>query len=459
MAGIGFALRRLTRRDDYLGLLQAYGHSALITSGPWLFTIASLATVNLLSASRVPSGTLDLFRTVLIYNFCFSLVLCGPIVLVATRTLADMIYARSLVGGPSLLIGSLWLAFGAGLLVTIPFYGLAVDMTPAVRVAAIANFLVIAGVWIVAVFLTALKDYHAITFTFAVGMLVAFPSCLLLAPSLGAAGMLWGFGAGMAIILFTLIARVFAEYPYDVRAPWAVLAQFRRYRELALLGLLANAAAWSDKWVMWFAPEHNLIAGAMRYYQHYDAAMFFAYLAMIPALAIFNVSVETTFFERYQAFYGDIQRHATLARIRRNHARLTDALFGGSRNLVVLQAAICAVGVFAAPRIVEAIGADFRQIGMLRFGLLGVLFHMLVIYVSTMLAYFDLRRLNIAYQTFFLVTNTGFTLLALEAGFPYYGYGYFVAALLTAVVGFAGLAIVLRRLPYITFVTNNSSLR
>ncbi len=50
MAGIGFALRKLTRRDDLIGVIQGYAHSALAATGPWLFTVASLGAISTLTA-------------------------------------------------------------------------------------------------------------------------------------------------------------------------------------------------------------------------------------------------------------------------------------------------------------------------------------------------------------------------------------------------------------------------
>ena len=77
MAGIGFALRKLARRDDLLGVLQGYAHSAFIASGPWMFTILALAGINLVGRDLASADELTLFRVVIIYNFCFSVVLTG----------------------------------------------------------------------------------------------------------------------------------------------------------------------------------------------------------------------------------------------------------------------------------------------------------------------------------------------------------------------------------------------
>ena len=99
--------------------------------------------------------------------------------------------------------------------------------------------------------------------------------------------MLLGFSGGLAYILFLLIARVLAEYPYQVAHPFRFLSQFRQYWELALGGLLYNAAIWVDKWVMWFAPDSEVLASGMVSYPDYDTAMFLAYLSIVPSMAVF----------------------------------------------------------------------------------------------------------------------------------------------------------------------------
>ena len=39
MAGIGFELRKILKRDNLLSLLQAYSYAAVISSGPWILSI------------------------------------------------------------------------------------------------------------------------------------------------------------------------------------------------------------------------------------------------------------------------------------------------------------------------------------------------------------------------------------------------------------------------------------
>lgn len=459
MAGIGFALRKLARRDDLLGIVQGYAHSAFITSGPWMFTILALAGINVIGRTIVEDADLARFRVVVIYNFCFSVVLTGPLVLVATRFLADAIYAKRVEVAPGMLLACLGLANAVSALTAGPFYLLLSGLPAGMALAAIANFVVVAGIWVVSIFLSALKDYVTVTVAFAAGMFAGFVGSALLGAWLGPVGMLWGFTAGLAAIEFALIARVFAEYPYRVARLFDFLAYFRRYWDLALIGLVATLAVWVDKWIMWFAPEREVVTGAMVIYTPYDSAMFMAYLTIVPALTLFTVNIETRFFEHYQAFYRDIQRHATWAQIERNHRLIVTALLESSRNLVILQGAVCALAIFLAPAIVGALGLHFQQIGMFRFGALGALFQVLFLVCTVVLSYFDLRRRNLLAQTVYLVANGLFTLLFSDLGFAWYGYGYFMASLVAFVVAYLMVADALRRLPYFAFVANNPSVR
>src|ERR1035441_9184019 len=100
MAGIGFILRKLTRQDDLLGMARAFAHSTLATSGPWLFTVLSLGILILLGSTFGSLRELTEFRLIIIYNFAFTLVLTGPIVMVITRHLADSIHAQQVTDIP-----------------------------------------------------------------------------------------------------------------------------------------------------------------------------------------------------------------------------------------------------------------------------------------------------------------------------------------------------------------------
>lgn len=459
MAGIGFELRRLTQRDDLMGMVQGYLHSALVSSGPWLFTVLSIAAINMFSGSWASLSDLADFRIVIIYSFSFSLVLTGPVMLVATRYLADQIYGASVQQAPGMMLGAILVVFVTQAPIVFWFYGDYVTLPNSVRAAAIINYFLVTGVWIVSVFLTALKDFRSITRAFGGGMIAGFVCSVFLGQWYGTPGLLTGFNIGLATIMFTLVARIFAEYPYPITRPFEFLGHARKYWDLAVIGLIYNMAAWIDKWIMWFVPQREMLPSGMISYPNYDGAMFLAYLTIVPAMAVFIVNLETRFFEDYQKFYRDIQSHAVLERIQINHRNIIETLKESGRNVTILQACVAFLSVLLAPQFFEWAGISIFQIGMFRFGVLGAFCHVLLLFLTIILSYFDLRRKMLYVSLVFLVTNAVFTYISAQMGFAYYGYGYFLSCLVTLLFAYGVTAREVLRLPYLSFVLNNASVR
>lgn len=459
MAGIGFTLRKLTQRDDLIGILQGYAHSAVISTGPWIFTILSLGGINLIAGRLVDTEVLSLFRIVVIYNFAFSLVFTGPVLLVSTRYLADMIYQKNVEEAVGMMLACLGLTFLIAFPVVVYFYGFLTELEADVRVAAISNFFLATGIWTVSVFVSALKDYRTITLAFLVGMATAFGATVGLAEAGGTSGMLIGFNIGIAIILFTMIARVFAEYPYRIVNMFGFLGAFRKYWDLALIGFVFNAGVWVDKWIMWFAPGHETAAGYMVFFSNYDSASFLAYMTTIPTLSLFLLQVETSFFVHYKSFFSAVQNHASFGKIRELHSNIMVNMLGNLRTILILQGAITAVAILSAPKIFQLFDINFLQLGIFRFVTLGAFFHTLIQILSIALAYFDLRRMMLWVNLVFLVTNAAFTWIAMNAGIGYYGAGFMAASVVTFIFAYGLTSFQVGRLPYLVFAGNNPSVQ
>jgi uncharacterized membrane protein len=459
MAGVGFALRRLAERGDLFGVVQAYAHSAAASSGPWLFTILCLAALTVQSLPIVGSEGVTLFRAIVTYNFAFSLVFSGGVVRVVTRCLADQIYERRADQAPGMLIGALLVLLLVQVPIAVPFYLFVVDLEPALQVHGLINYFLVTGLWLVGVFLTALRVYTAISLSFVFGLGLAFGLALIGGEWAGVEGMLIGFNLGLGAILFLLIVRVFAEYPYPSVRLFRFLAAFKPYWSLAVAGFLYNVAIWVDKWVMWLAPERERLASGFIHNGIYDSAMFLAYLSIVPSMAVFLLHLETRFYEKYLRFYREIENHATYERIEENHRALVSELIGGLRNLIVIQATISLLCIILAPRILDVLGVSYLQLGIFRFGVLGAFFHVLLLCLTIILSYFELRKQVLWLTIFFLATNTGFTFASLNQGFPYYGYGYFASALLSFLIGAMVSFRELGRIPYHTFITQPPTAR
>ncbi|MDO9711753.1 exopolysaccharide Pel transporter PelG [Paracraurococcus lichenis] len=459
MAGIGFPLRRLAQQDTLSGGLRAYLHAGIISSGPWLLTVLALGGIELFGRSLLAPEMVQRFSQVVIYNFAFSLVLSGPIVLVITRRLADHIHARDISEAPGMFIGALAVILAVQTALGLPFYGLVAALPLAERVLALIGLQLVGGIWLAAAFMSALKSFDSITAAFALGLATGIVGAVALTPDFGVAGMLAGFNAGLALVFFWLAARIFAEYPHPVARPFAFLGDLRRYWEFALVGLLYNAAIWVDKWIMWFAPGRSVVTGGMPSNPAYDGAMFLAYLTIVPSMALFLLAIETRFFETYLRFYRSIRNHATAAEIRRDHRAILRDLGQGLCSLAVLQAAVCYLAILVAPGLIGLARGGVEMVFIFRFGALGAACHMLLLAVMVVIAYFDFRSTMLAVAVMFFALNAGLTLGTLWLDLGYHGYGYFIAALLSLLFAYSATATRLVRLPYMTFVGNNRTLR
>ncbi len=460
MAGIGFALTRLTSKDDLLGISRAYLHATLAAAGPWLFTVLALGGVTLFYSDYFSVQTLIDFRIVVVYNFGFSLMLSAPTYMVITRYLADSIHSRNVTHTPTVMLVSLALQYAILLPFALLYYGWYTEMTIGMRLASMANLFLITPIWLLGVYMTALKDYKAVTRSFGVGMLLGVLFEEALKVPYGAAGMLCGFNIGLAWIAFSLIGRILAEYPYRLVKRTDLKLYYRKYWELALGSFFYNAAIWIDKWLMWlYAPEAVMTPSRMVHYPDYDSAMFLAYLTIVPAMAIFMYSIETNFFRRYQRFYHDILDHKPLATIRENHQKILGTILASARNFFVVQGTITLVCILTAAQLFAWLNINYLQIGIFRLGTLGAFFHVLLLFELIILSYFDCRKTALWLQGIYLAANAAFTLVSIELGFPYYGYGYFLSSLVVFVVTSLVLFAHIQKLPYHAFITSNNSLK
>ena len=94
---------------------------------------------------------------------------------------------------------------------------------------------------------------------------------------------------------------------------------------------------------------------------------------------------------------------------------------------------------------------------MFRLGLVAAFFHSGFLFLMIVLAYFDARRTVLALAGTFLAANGLLTMVTLRLGFQFYGYGYFLSALIAFAAAFIATDRYIRHLPYQTFVPNNAS--
>ena len=73
MAGIGFRLQNLLKDDSFISRIKAYSYAAVISSGPWIYSLLSFLAVSFFVTSE--AGLNRLFQVSVIYVFLFTSIL------------------------------------------------------------------------------------------------------------------------------------------------------------------------------------------------------------------------------------------------------------------------------------------------------------------------------------------------------------------------------------------------
>jgi uncharacterized membrane protein len=463
MAGIGFALERLYRSSSIADRMASFAHASIIAAGPCLLAVLCIWLISATITELEGKTTIAAFRALIIYSFALSFVITAPIALVSARLISDRLHDRQVAAIPGIMLAAFALTVVVIVAAAIALFGLALDLDPAATVAAVANCALIALVWVGCLFCSVTRDYMPVTLFFALGMLLAVVAVTLgynLRPDL--ATMLWGFNIGLGATLFGLLARIFATFPFAVTTMATPIGALSRaivsYWPIALGGLFGAIGAWIDKWVVWLSPFGVQIQNRLLHAPLYDSAMFISYLVVVPAYAAFVVHLEVRFFRNYRLFYSSILEHATLAQIQSHGKRLRDETIASLSAITVPQLLICALVALSAPLVVDALDMQYRQVGILRAGLIGAAFQFLFITCSSLMLYFDRQLMFLVMQAVFLVLNATLT-WALLAEPAYLGLGFLAASAISALIAYLGLARTLYRLDYLTFIANNPAVR
>ncbi|MEQ1668845.1 MAG: exopolysaccharide Pel transporter PelG, partial [Sulfuriferula sp.] len=95
MAGIGFEIKKILRRDSYLSLFTAYAYAGIIGSGPWVLSILGVLIIGLMSLSVVvPNILITQFQVTVTHLIAMSLILTGFLQLGFTRYIADRLFEK-----------------------------------------------------------------------------------------------------------------------------------------------------------------------------------------------------------------------------------------------------------------------------------------------------------------------------------------------------------------------------
>lgn len=455
MAGIGFELRKLLRKDTYWGMIQAYGYAGLISSGPWLLSILGVSFVGVICLSTRGADGMARYWSSVTYVIACSLILTGPLQLLFTRFVADRHYEnRDQMIIPNLM-GALIITTGiSGALGAVSLLFL-FEESLAYRLILLGSFVVCSNIWLVVIFLTGLKTYRSILAIFLSGYSIVVIASYLLR-GFGLEGLLAGFLLGHVVLFCALLGLVIHIHPTSSFVGFEFLRKKYSFYSLAGTGFFYNFGMWSDKFVFWFDARTSVeIIGPLRGSPLYDFPVFLAYLSMIPGMAVFLFRIETDFAECYDRFYEAVREGGTLQEIEKLRNGMVKALRQAVYDIFKVQGWFVAFLVLFVSPVLNTLGLSGALTQIFAVNVLGVGGLVLLLALLNVYFYLDERRLALWLTGIFATTNLAFSWISIQMGPSFYGYGFVGSVVVTSITGLILLARQLQTLEYETFMLRN----
>jgi polysaccharide biosynthesis protein PelG len=456
MTSITITIESMTRQGVLSSIFAAYLYAALLVAGPWIFTVLGLLWLS--APCDGPCTDLTIFRSIVIYNSMFALIVTSPLAFFSGRYVSEDLHSGRNENVFYTLVLSLSVFALLSLLVAVPFYVGATTLNAAEQSASIQNLLMIGCAWLLMPFLGALRAYNAVLVAFAAGA----ASMLLFGSVLHdpqASSLLLAFNGSFAITNLILLAIVVRRFGTEIVIDLRLKDRLEKTWELPAAGAAYALGLWLDKIIMWHsAPSGGLIvAGALQTMPSYDTAMFWSQLSSIPIIAVFFVHVETRFSALVQKFHARLQQQASLREL---YGIISDVRIHVLSHLVglfVTLLTVAAMMILLSFVFMTELGLRPSYMGILRVSLCSMAFYTSAMFCVNVLLYLDLRRPALLIVLAFLVLNGILTVAFLPFGPSFYGYGNMVASAVSLLVGFG---LLLRELPWLhyhAFITNNAA--
>ncbi len=449
MAGIGFELRRILKKDTFGSWAHAYAFGALIVLGPFLCSVASLGAIAWVTRGTVPVGLRNIFTGATVTVFGSSLVVTGAVQVVLTRWLADLVYRGAYADVPRCLPPALVLTAASLMALALPGLPL-LPLAATIKVLLFTLLLTVGCLWTVVVFVTACEGHRTVVVVFLGGSLVAAVAALALVPRFGLTGLVAGYAAGEFAILFFLTRHLLREFGFPTTWDWSLLGYFRRYPSLVAIGILQNLGVWIDKFVFWASPlaQH---AGGFSTAPKYDSATFLGFLTCLPAMTHFFVRIEADFSQHFHDYFDEIFFRRSFERIGTAAGALREGVITALVDICKVQSVLSFLCVVFAGDLLRLFGLPLSEVGMFRFAVTGSLFLSFMLFSNVIMLYLDRRREVLAVGLVQTALNLVLTRASLHAGYAWYGAGFATACLVGMLVSLLFLTDQLFNLEYRTF--------
>ncbi|MED4532367.1 exopolysaccharide Pel transporter PelG [Metabacillus fastidiosus] len=453
MAGIGFQLKELYNQSSFFSQLRAYGYSTVTAVGPMFLTILLItASREWLIYINAQIFEINLFMAAVQYAFVFSQILTGGFLFVISRYVADQTFMEKEENVLSSMFGAIGIVVFLGFIAAVLFY-LSSPLPFSYKFITYLFFTELNVIWVLSMYVSALKDYRKIVKSYVIGIAVAALLIWLFTGPLGyatATAVFIGLDIGFMLIVFMLMWDIFHFFQLNNKQYFYFLTYFEKYPFLFFIGLFYYIGLYGHNLAVWLSERQVIIADTFLMAPYYDTPVFYAYLSVLPALILFMVTLETTFYATYKKYYGRILNGFPLQDIESAKQEMYRTLRLEILFLAQVQLLVTFVFLFLGVRFLPFIGMTQDQIDIFMIVVLGSWFLSLIITFFLILLYFDERKVAFQLTSLYAVLTFFLTVIMVKL-FGLYGAGMFIGAVVSMFYGSRLLIRQLNDIDYSTF--------
>lgn len=453
LAGIGFELKKLFNHKGFFSNIKAYAYSTIVSVGPFILCTTMIISIQLiLYLMKVSVIERELFLATIVYTFIFSQIITSGFSMVITRFISDKLYSKEFEDILPSFYGITIICLIIGSIPALIFY-IKSPLPFTVKFLSYTLYMQLIIMWIQSVYISALKDYIKIVKSFLMGILTTIILTIVFLYFIDLrliVSLLISMNIGIGIIITTLMLFLQSFFDSSSSKTFLFLRYFDLYPSLFFVNIFYVLGLYIHNFIFWGSSINRIVDETYVYAPIYDVPTFYAYLSTIPAIVIFVVFVETSFYEKYRNYFSEITAGGNYTEINNAKKDMIYVLKTELKNIMELQLFFTIISFVIGNLFLPRIGLSQFSIDIYNILLLGAYLNIIMFVLLLILLYFEHRKGALLTSSVFLLFNILLTYISTNFENTY-GLGLFFASLISLLVGLSVLVKYIEKVNYHTF--------
>ncbi|WP_432402840.1 exopolysaccharide Pel transporter PelG [Wukongibacter sp. M2B1] len=455
MAGIGFELKKLFKNRGLMANVRAYLYSIFVTVGPIVISVVVITLLQfLLKNIGIERYKREVLQATIMYSFIFSVIFVSGYCMMLSRYLSDRLYLGKKEDVLPALYGSLSIILIISGIIGFVFYYRS-PLNTIYKFFAYLLFVELIIEMVLSVYISAVKDYKRVAYSFLYGTLLAIMTGYILMTYTildKILSVLIAFDLCILVVIILLAYEIQKYFREKSTLYFNFIKYFSDFYLIFCTNIFYTVGLYAHNFVFWGLPEMNhIVENTYVYAPSYDIPSFYAFLSIIPTMVMFVVKVETAFYEKYRNYFYLINNGACYEDIEVAKNEMKNVIFKELVYIMEIQLFFSIGFMILGIKLLPFIGFTSNMIDMYNILVLGYYCVIIMFVIMTILLYYDNKRNACLVALNFMITSFLFTFITINIAESYYGLGFFIAGLVSVIFAIVQLIVYFNNIEYNIF--------